>query len=232
MDCRKFHKYLEDYLEDGLDFAGRFGMERHAQQCISCGEELAGAQRLRRMVRELNRVKAPANFESAVLSEIGKRKGHGRYSYFKKFWFYGFESQSLRRLALAGAGLAALAFGFFYLSPYLSRRAAPEIPSAPSPIAQEPAKIKQIENPRPLATPVVARADRRLSSRVRDVAETNQDSSLEQEQIFEQEPDDSDYVELQMIGPDNRPVSFRLPDKSRSHGSQRSQQYFVRNVSH
>ncbi|MGD0101449.1 MAG: hypothetical protein ABSC60_13965, partial [Acidobacteriota bacterium] len=61
---------------------------------------------------------------------------------------------------------------------------------------------------------------------------TNQDSSSEQEQIFEQEPEDSDYVELQMIGPDNRPVSFRLPDKSRSRGGQRSQQYFIRNVSH
>ena len=40
MNCRTFQKNLEDYLADGLDFAGRFGMERHARQCISCGKEM------------------------------------------------------------------------------------------------------------------------------------------------------------------------------------------------
>ena len=78
MDCRKFHGNFEDYLEGGLDFAGRFGMERHAQQCIVCGKKLAAAQRLRAMARELQRVQAPLNFESSVLNEIARIKGHGQ----------------------------------------------------------------------------------------------------------------------------------------------------------
>ncbi len=232
MDCRKFHKNLEDYLEDGLDFSGRFGMERHAQQCIGCGEELAGALRLRRMVHKLNRVKAPANFESAILSEIGKRKGHGRFAYFRRFWFYGFELQSLRRLALAGSGLAILAIGIFYLSPYLSRRATPEVPSTPALVAQEPAKIKRNENPQPATTPVATQPEQHLRGNVRDMAEMAQASNSEQEQVVEPESNDTDYVELQIIGPDKRPVSFRLPDKSRSRDGQTAQEYFIRNVSH
>jgi hypothetical protein len=233
MDCHKFHNNLEDYLEDGLDFSGRFGMERHAQQCLVCGEELAGAQRLRKMVHELNRVKAPANFESSLLSEIGKRKGRGRFRWFRKFWLYGFELQSLRKPALAGSGLAVLAIGFFYLSPHLSRRAAPEVPSAPAMVAQEPAKIERNENPEPAATPIVTRPDRPLRIQsTNDVAETTRASSTEPGQVVEQETTDTDYVELQMIGPDKRPVSFRLPDKSRYRGSQTAQEYFIRNVSH
>jgi hypothetical protein len=60
MDCRKFHRDLEDYLEDGLDFSSRFGVERHAQQCIHCGKVLSNAQQLRRMTRQIEKVKAPS----------------------------------------------------------------------------------------------------------------------------------------------------------------------------
>ena len=46
MDCRTFNKKLEDYLEGGLDFPGRFGMERHAGHCFACGKTVADAQKL------------------------------------------------------------------------------------------------------------------------------------------------------------------------------------------
>ncbi len=233
MDCHRFKNNLEDYLEDGLDFTGRFGMERHAQQCIICGEELAGAQRLRRMVHELGRVKAPVSFESSLLSEIGKRNWQGRFPHFKKFWLYGFELQSLRKLAVAASGLAVLAIGVFCLPPYLSRRATPEVPSAPTLAAQKPAIMKQNEHTEPVVTPISTRSDRPSPSQsTDDVAETTQASSTEPEQVVEQETTDTDYVELQMIGPDKRPVSFRLSDKSRYRDGKTAQEYFIRNVSH
>jgi len=46
MNCRTFHRTLEDYLEGGLDFSGRFGMERHARQCLSCGSRFTTYERL------------------------------------------------------------------------------------------------------------------------------------------------------------------------------------------
>jgi len=208
-------------------------MERHAQQCIVCGEELAGAQRLRTMVHELNRVKAPANFESSLLSGIGKRKGHGRFSHFKRFWLYGFELWSPRKLAWAGSGLAVLAIGIFYVSPYLSRRAVPEVPSAPTLAAQKPAEIERNKKPEPAAKPIATRPVRLSPRTDADMADTIQASSAEPEQEVEQETtNDTDYVELQMIGPDKRPVSFRLPGKSRYRDGQTAQEYFIRNVSH
>ena len=117
MNCRTFHRTLEDYLEGGLDFSGRFGMERHAQQCISCGKEMSDAQRLRRMVSELQRVKAPANFEASVLREIGMRKAHGRFSGFRSLWIYGFEWPSFRKLALASSCLADFVLWHFLRFP-------------------------------------------------------------------------------------------------------------------
>ncbi len=90
MNCRTFHRTLEDYLEGGLDFSGRFGMERHARQCLSCGKEMSDAQRLHQMVSELQRVKAPSDFEASVLREIGMRKAHGRFSGFRSFWMLWF----------------------------------------------------------------------------------------------------------------------------------------------
>ena len=99
MDCRRFHRDLEDYLEDGLDFAGRFGMERHAKQCIGCGEALSNARRLRRMARQLEKVKAPANFESAVLNEIGRREISGGFLGLRRFWLYGLDMPSRRSVA-------------------------------------------------------------------------------------------------------------------------------------
>ncbi len=59
MNCRTFHRTLEDYLEGGLDFSGRFGMERHARQCLSCGKEMSDAQQLRRMVSEFSALRRP-----------------------------------------------------------------------------------------------------------------------------------------------------------------------------
>ena len=158
MDCNKFHQNLEDYLEDGLDFPGRFGMERHAQQCIRCGKEMAGAQQLRRMMSEMDRVKAPSNFESSVLNEIGKLKARSRFFNFKRWWFYGFELPSARKLALASSCVAVLAFGIFYFSDRPRRTAPGPLSNPPALMVQEPAKV--IAD----ATPVTAAGPRSKSA--------------------------------------------------------------------
>jgi hypothetical protein len=192
MDCRKFHRILEDYLEDGLDFSGRFGMERHAQQCIGCGKVLSNAQQLRRMARQLDRVKAPGSFEADVLREIGRREARGRFFGLRRFWLYGFDPPSIRRWALVASCLAVLVIGALRLLPELFDRTTPESPAASVPPESEKSNDKMVDH----------------------------------------EVTDSDYLEFQVIGPDNQPVSFRWPNKYRVRYGQTPEEYFLRNVSH
>ena len=96
MDCRNFHENLEDYLDGGLDFADRFRMERHAEQCFACGKELADARTLRLLTVSLAHVKAPADFESRVRREIALRKSQGIFARVRNYLVSGFE---WRRLA-------------------------------------------------------------------------------------------------------------------------------------
>jgi hypothetical protein len=235
MDCRKFHQNLEDYLEDGLDFPGRFAMERHVQQCIRCGKELAVAQRLRRMVREMDRVKAPSNFELSVLNEIGKLKTDGRFSRLKRFWVYGFELPSIRKLALASSCLAILAFGIFYFSADKSGPKAPKPASIPSALAvQQPARVDQTPVPAPAPAKIaVVRPRSPLSRGGSKPEELTKPPDPEREKIVEEELAETDYVELQVIGPDNRPVPvYRQPNKPRFRDGQSDEDSYFRNVSH
>ncbi len=227
MDCRKFHKNLEDYLQDGLDFSGRFGMERHAQQCISCGKDLSNAQRLRRMVHQLDRVKAPANFELSVLNKIAERKAHGWFSGIRRFWLYSYELVSTRGLILASSAAAVLAVGVFYLYPLLPSRTEFRPPSDPTMAVQKPVKVDRSENPRPAITAAVAQPSRPIPSQAHKTVKAAQPRAPEQE-MAEQEFTDTDYVEFQMIGPDNLPVTVRWPNRPHTQ----YQEYFIRNVSH
>jgi len=232
MDCRKFHKNLEDYLQDGLDFSGRFGMERHAQQCISCGKDLSNAQRLRRMVHQLDRVKAPPDFDLSVLNKIAKRKANGWFSGIRRFWFYRFELASTRGLILASSATAVLAVGIFYLYPLLPSRTEFRPPSDPPLTVQRPVKVDRSENPRPAITAAVARPSRPIPSQARKSVKATESRPPEQEQMAEQEFTDTDYVEFQMVGPDNLPVTVRWPNRPHAKYGQTAQEYFIRNISH
>ena len=109
MNCRNFHRNLEDYLDGGLDFAGRFDMERHAEQCFACGKELSDARELRLLTLSLAHVKAPADFEARIRREIAIRKSQGLFAHIRSYMSFG----GGRRFAFAGAVCAALVFGIF-----------------------------------------------------------------------------------------------------------------------
>jgi len=240
MNCKTFHRNLEDYLEGGLDFSGRFGMERHAQQCIGCGKEMSDAQRLRRMVSELQRVKAPANFEASVLSEIGTRKVQGRFSGFRGLWIYGFEWPSFRKLALATSCLAVLCLGIFYAihtSNFNQASPPPQIASKPpaAPIEVKEAKAApgtKLETPEPTKPMVVETP--KLAKRSQPPAVLEEEQVPDQDMRDLREAQDMEYVEYVMPGLDSRPVPVRLPlpKKIPVRYGQMSEEYFIRNVSH
>ncbi len=238
MNCRTFHRNLEDYLEDGLDFPGRFGVERHAQQCIGCGKVMADAQRLSQMACELKRVKAPANFEDSLLEEIGKRKLNRRFSLFRRLWIYGFDPFSWRKLALASAGSAVLLLGVLYAFNYssfhyLTRTLHPlqtSIPqAAPSP--------KSAENSEVIAKDSLEknRENKTVQSKfVEKKAPVPQRIEIAQQEEMIADQEEADYIEYLMMGPDKRPVTVRLPlpKEIRMQYGQPSEEYFLRNVSH
>jgi hypothetical protein len=236
MNCRTFHRKLEDYLEDGLDFSGRFGMERHAQQCIGCGKVMADAQRLGQMAGELKRVKAPAGFEDSILRKIGNRKLNGRFSRFRRFWIYGFEQPPWRKMALASCSIAVLLLGVFYA--FNS-----SIIDYSSPQAFQPQLyIPQASNPpKPATTSIIAKNSRatnrdnktgQLKAAIKQAA-APQPMVIHPEEFFA-DRQEAAYLEYLMPGPDNRPVTVRmpLPKEIQMQYGQTSEEYFIQNVSH
>jgi hypothetical protein len=215
---------LEDYLENSLDFSGRFGMERHAQQCIRCGKELSNAQKLTGLLSGIERVKAPADFELTVLDQIGKAKLNGRFSCLRRFLVFGFEFPSWQKLSLAASAFALLGFGWFF---WAHRAAIEPVSEAPQ-IVINPVKRQPESSPAPVSAKPVA-----LEAEV-----TNPDTSVLSSDMVsegflqEQDNQDADYMEYRVPGPDNLPVTIRLPKKIRMQYGQPSEEYFIRNVSH
>src|SRR5262245_36778239 len=110
MDCRDFRNDLENYLQGGLDFAGRFAIERHAEQCFVCGREKGQAEKLGRAAREIRRVPAPADFEATLLARIHTRdRSANPTARAWGFFQYRWDDLTWRRAVLPAAGVAMLA---------------------------------------------------------------------------------------------------------------------------
>jgi hypothetical protein len=229
MNCRTFHRNLEDYLENGLDFAGRFGMERHAQQCIGCEKVLADAQRLGQMARELKRVQAPAGFEDAILKKIGNRKLHSRFSRFRNFWIYSFDRLSWQKLALSSCSAALLLLGvFFAFNHHPLQHASPRELQSQQSVSQKVAPPKTPEKPAIIDKNFLASAQKTEVKRPKSAVKRTEippPVDVQQEELLN-ELQDADYVEYLIVGPGNRPVTVRT-----TYG-QPSEEFYIRNVSH
>lgn len=235
MDCRKFHKNLEDYLQDGLDFSGRFGMERHAQQCIRCGKDLEDAQQLSQMARQLEQVKAPLDFEASVLQEIGKRKLQGPFSCFYRTWVYGFDWVSWQKLALAGCSIAALGLGIVLWPRHLPAPI-PKVLQPSSYVAVAVGPAESLTNGSEKPAPVIQQSAIAQARPVAHSAGIKPESRLPQpaqeDLVKEPEIADTEYKDFVMESRDNRPITVRLPKTIRIQYSHPSEEYFIRNVSH
>jgi len=222
MECRTFKGRLEDYLEGGLDFPGRFGMERHAQQCFSCGKMVAEAQELSRRARECSRVAAPPGFETAVMERIqAARAGRGFLHRFQ-FWSWSLGWPSWRLLAAGASSIALLGLAVFLTLRFAPRpRPGVEPPLAALPARTEPAPAVQNAYP-----PEMAGLSRQKS------LESMPMRAARQLPVESMESSDSDYVELLIPEAGGRMRVVRLPRIIRMRYGQPSEQYFIRNVSH
>jgi hypothetical protein len=238
MNCRAFHKNFEDYLQDGLDFSNRFAIERHARQCISCGKDLADALELRRIVLDLKQVEAPADFESSLLDKIGMCKAHRRFSGIRRFWIYGPEWLSWRKLMVASSGLAILALVILFPL----HRAVLNPPARSSVVANQPEKGEKAKPPsavntkRALPAPVQAAAHTGTSLPMPIEKEIPNAVAIpasfeirEGESFKNQKGLPPGIFEFMITGSEIRPM---LPKMIRIQYRPASEEYFIQNVSH
>jgi hypothetical protein len=237
MNCRSFHKNLEDYLQGGLDFSNRFAIERHADECIGCGKDLADATELRRMALDLKRVEAPADFESSLLDKIGVYKANRRFSGIRRFWLYGPELLSWRKLMFASSGLA-LVLGIIVSS----HLAVPKRPAPPAEIAGKPEKVEEKANPpvanikpaMPAPVPAAVRTRTALPMPIeRDIPKAVQASfqdggwrSIDSQRVLA-----PDIVKIGVTESKFRPMPM-LPKMIWIQYRPASEEYFIQNVSH
>jgi hypothetical protein len=232
MDCRTYHRRLEDYLEGGMDFPARFGMERHARQCYACEKHVTEALHLRQRTRELARVGAPADFETSLLAKIREEKARHRFWKLESFWVYGFDRLSWRTAGAAATAVVLIA-GAVTLSRFGVRYFETEFRQSPDRTHLEqrypgeggdPASV-----PSRLGTP--GWGDPGNSGGALNVGASGY-FGRDAWAIPYSEPGDSDYWEFLVPVSGDRQLIMRLPRTIRMRYDQPSQEYFIRNVSH
>jgi len=232
MDCRSFNRKLEDYLQGELDFPGRFGMERHAQQCFACGKTVEDAQKLGRMARNLGRVRAPANFEADLLARIrreGLARRHTRFWRPPLFWS---DWLPWRTAVFGAVGVALLLAGVFVTGRWISVEQDGSIRWARKDVERtQPAQLDPEANSStvPLEPSDVAEVSAQAKPLQRAAAFPAQESGLS---IFAEPASDTNYVDYLVPGPGDRQMIVRLPKTIWMRYGQPSEEYYIRNVSH
>lgn len=229
MDCRTFHRKLEDYLEGGLDFPGRFAMERHARQCYACEREINGALSLRQAARGLRKVAAPADFERSLLARIQGEKSRFRFRKIRNLWLYSFEGFSWRV-----AGVTALitvlfvgTLGYLHFEALTNRPAGSQ--AAMGRGADQDTERGPEQNQAAVGQPGDTAALSSLSAiDVRNFSRFGRDTWA----IPYAEPGDADFIDIVVPGPDGQQLIMQLPRTIRMRYGQPSREYFIRNVSH
>ena len=206
MNCRIFHQKLEDYLEGGLDFPARFGVERHADQCYACQKEITTALKLRQMARDFRRVSAPTSLENALMARIQAEKSHRIYWKIGLLWRYGLEGFSWRAAGATAFAAILIVGGIAYFISGGSNEA---------PIVQSD-MLRQVTPPE---------AGLLQDAKLQESGENRWGSPVFQ-------PGDSEYYEFLIPVSGEGQLMLRLPKRIQMRYDQPSQQYFIRNVSH
>ncbi len=228
MDCRTFHRKLEGYLEGGMDFSARFGMERHAKQCLACEKDIRQAMKLRRLAQGLERVAAPQNFEAALLERIRLASPRNRSGVLRSLWIYGFEGFRWRAAGVTALVTVCVVGGLYYLhfGRDLGRGAALQA-SLNSPSSQQDARdLASTSNEQGSTVNGLAEID--PAGGVRSPGPTGQN-------VFAtpfSQVSDSDFIEVSVPGPDGRQLIMRLPKTIRMEYGRPTRDYYLRYVSH
>jgi len=235
MDCHTFHKRLEDYLDGGLDFPGRFAMERHARQCFGCERDIAETLRLKQMVRDIRRVSAPADFETSLLARIRTDTSRHRFWRLQSLWWYGFENLSWRKVGV-GAAAVILVAGITALVHFgngFNRPIAMQNPEA-GPSRAAVGESDNLQGPGPaIAARAVPPSRQAMLAEISPVAVDGSGFRVQDQWATPYlEPGDLDFFEYLVPVSGDRQLILQLPRTIRMRYAQPSREYYIRNVSH
>jgi anti-sigma factor RsiW len=230
MNCRTFHRQLEDYLEGGLDFPSRFGMERHAKQCFACGKVVSEAQDLKRKVRELRRVAAPANFEAGLLARIQADEARHRFWKFRSFVRLGFGPLRWRTIGVVSATAVAVAGAIIliYSGPWFKG----STPAQSDIVVQSTAPLAGENSDRSVSASGMLSGAAGAAATPISMGYTSGYQGPDPWAKPYVEPGDSGYIEYLIPVSGDRQLVMRLPRVIRIRYDQPSQEYFIRNISH
>jgi len=230
MNCRTFHRQLEDYLEGGLDFPARFGMERHASQCFSCGKDVSEAQDLKRRVRELRRVAAPTDFEAGLLARMRTDEAQHRFWKFRSFVRLGFGPLRWRTISAVSATAVVVAGAIFFI--YTGSWFKGAAPAQSDLLVQSSAPPAGGEDDRSMSASgmLSGAADVAVAPTIMGYSSGYQGPDPWAKPYVE--PGDSGYIEYLIPVSGDRQLVMRLPRVIRIRYDQPSQEYFIRNISH
>ncbi len=229
MDCRTFHRKLEDYLEGGLDFTARFGMERHAKQCYACEKEVNAALSLRQMARELRKVDSPVDFEQSLLARIQNEESRRRFWKIRDLWLYGFEGFSWRVASVTALVTVLIVgtVGYIQFGMRADRSVGPQaaIGNVANQDIEKGADVSQAA--------AGASGDATVLSRLSafDIGNFSR-FGRDNWAIPYAEPGDSDFVDILVPGSGGPQLIMQLPKTIRMRYGQPTREYFIRNVSH
>ena len=230
MNCRTFHRQLEDYLEGGLDFPARFGMERHAKQCFACEKDVSEAQDLRRMARELQRVVAPANFEAQLLAKIRADKAQHRFWKLRSFFLFGLDPLRWRTIGAVAATVVVVAGAIllFNFGPWFNGA----MPGQSDVMVQSTTPLSGENDNRAVGGSGMLSSAAGAASAPTMMGYPSGFLGSDPWARPYVEPGDSEYIEYLIPVSGDRQLVMRLPKIIRIRYDQPSQEYFIRNVSH
>jgi hypothetical protein len=227
---------LEDYLQDGLDFPARFGMERHAKQCYACEKDVTAALSLRQMAQDLRRVGAPADFEASLLARIQTEKPRRRFWQLRELWLFGFEGFSWRVASITALVTILLVGTVTYLNfgtrldrPTVSQTMGRLTTLSSERNAAQGVTAFDVPSPEGLGLPKPgASLDGASAVNIKKSGQISQDNWA----TPVAEPADSGYIEFLVPFSGGRQLIMQLPRTIRMRYDQPSREYFIRNVSH
>lgn len=107
MTCEEFKTRLDAYIDGELTNEERSDLERHAQECASCADELRYAKAIAEALRNLDETTVPPLAAQAAWRDAIRRES--RSSKFRKFYkYFGAAAAAVVVLGLSFAGFRTL----------------------------------------------------------------------------------------------------------------------------
>ncbi len=118
MKCRDARELLNSYIDNGLDPERDQHLMEHVKKCPKCSVELRLLMEYKKILKDIEPVKAPQNFMSALHKRLGKESA----SPLRRFINDSAEIWKRFRFPYEAAGVIAIAFLIFFLyTPFFHR---------------------------------------------------------------------------------------------------------------